>query len=218
VKAVGNFVALALVILLLATINASFIAIPFQLAWTLCLGWAFAAARLATRLQEHTTGLLTWAILFLIVGLIAQRFCKAIAAHRDIHWRARWTIAGLGGLWLSLFAAMAIIGVAHQIGWIVVSGEPWTSRNEAHTLVIAAMLVSNAAQDGRWTTNEIRRAVPIEMADLVLQRDVINNDITNVVVIHRDGRTGFIEVRRDGRLTRRPMNELNDALGLTAAK
>ena len=217
-KIVRNSLKVVVVAIILAAIDPTLIVLPFEFVWTLCFGWVYAAVRLATRLQQHTSGFLLWGLLFLTVGLGAQRFCKAIAADRHTGWKLRWTIAGFGGLWLSLTAAMAMIGIAHQIGWIAASGEPWASPNERERLTLAAALVSNTAQNGGWTADEIRRAVPVEWVNLVFQRDVTDNKITNVVVIHRDGRTGFVEVRRDGRFTRHPMNELTNALGLAAAK
>lgn len=207
-----SIVALGIALVLLA-IDPNLVVVPFKIVWALCFGWAVSAARLISRLQGHASPLAVWTTFFLILGLAVHRFCQALAASRNTLWKTRWTITAMSGLWLCLFAAMAVIGIAHQIGWIVVSREPWTRGNEKLKLTVAAMGVSQAAKNGAWTDAEIRKAAPFDWVELVIQHDA-GGKITNVIVIHRDGRTGFIQVQPDGQSARRPMSELNRALRL----
>jgi hypothetical protein len=208
----------AVIAFFLMAVDVNLILLPAKIVWTLCFGWVFAAARMTGRLGEHTTNLIVWASLFLILGLATQRFCRIMAASRTARWETRWTLSGFGGLWISLLAAMALIGVVHQIGWLAISRPSWVRGNENLRLYVAAAQVSHAAKTGDWSPDEIRRVTPFDWVDLVMQHDSANNKITNVVLIHRDGRTGFIEVRPDGTSMRRPMKELKNALGVLASK
>ena len=141
---------------------------------------------------------------------------------RSLHWfaasqRKVWpfgrTLAGIGIVWLSLFAAMALIGVVHQVAWLAASREPVYFGNRRFVLGIVASQAKRAVKKGVWDELELQNALNRfeGQVEAVLLRDD-DGKIRRVFLIGREGQQSFIEVQERGTSIRRPIRELRSTL------
>lgn len=105
---------------------------PIDLAFHLAIGWTLFLARVAPLTKVDPGGIAT---ALLCLGLLAAgAHAFLVWLHGAIRgpehrWPFRWT-ASLVGVVVVMFAAgMATAGVAHQVGWLVGSGERLTDGN-----------------------------------------------------------------------------------------
>src|SRR3954463_3960708 len=104
----------ALIIIILGVLP-DILLIPFAILF----GWIPAAKRLGGNLPFPLEALSLFfggSVLFLL-GI--HWFLQQLKP-----WHLRWTLAISGGVALVLLAIMSIVGVAHQLGWILISREP----------------------------------------------------------------------------------------------
>lgn len=98
------------------------ISIPFVLLY----GWVPAARRLASDSPFSALELTVFGVgcLLLLTGVhwFARRF---------VQWRFRWSIALTGTMALVLLSIMCTVGMAHQVGWILLSPEPLFTHGRA---------------------------------------------------------------------------------------
>jgi len=121
-KAIGI---LFLILLVLALLGPWLIQIPLLLIF----GWFGFLRDNLTALQPNPR-LLTEALLCVIaLGAGSHYFCRwlyaAMVPDGAGAWRARWTVMGVGLLFLLFAAGIGIIGLTHQAAWLIGSKEPW---------------------------------------------------------------------------------------------
>ena len=103
-----------------------------MLAFVLLFGWISSAARLGSALMQAGFNLAVPLLGIAVLVWGAHRFLSwtysrnttADGAPVANPWRWQWSLGLISGLWLVLFAIMSFLGIAHQVGWILVSKEP----------------------------------------------------------------------------------------------
>jgi hypothetical protein len=118
-RVIATALAVFVVILSMLGLLPNVLEIPF----VILFGWIPASKRLAGNLpfSAGELGLFLGGSVLLILGLhwfLQQRK----------PWRFRWTVALSGGGALVLLALMSLVGVTHQLGWILISKEPVFTR------------------------------------------------------------------------------------------
>src|SRR4051812_21999751 len=113
-RVIATALAVFVVILSMLGLLPNVLEIPF----VILFGWIPASKRLAGNLpfSAGELGLFLGGSVLLILGLhwfLRQRK----------PWRFRWTVALSGGGALVLLALMSLVGVTHQLGWILISKE-----------------------------------------------------------------------------------------------
>ena len=105
---------------------------PLKLPFVLLFGWISAGARLGSALMRSGLNLALPLLGLIVLAWGGHRFLSwahsrnatADCVPATSPWRWQWSLGLIGGLWLVLFAVMSFLGVAHQVGWILVSKEP----------------------------------------------------------------------------------------------
>ena len=105
---------------------------PLILAFVLLFGWISSAARMGSALAHAGFNLALPLLAIIVLAWGGHRFLSwaysrnamAEAAPTPGGWRWQWSLGLIGGLWLVLLAIMSFLGIAHQVGWILVSKEP----------------------------------------------------------------------------------------------
>src|SRR5262245_37638689 len=103
-----------------------------ELPWVLLSGWWSAAGRILTALQAGAASVLGAATTLVVVVIGTHCFlswlCRPASAPPRApelasrsRWRWRWTFSLHLAFWLTLFAAMSLIGVVHQTAWLAVA-------------------------------------------------------------------------------------------------
>ena len=136
----------------------------------LVFGWIFSAFRLFQGLVRFGPGLLSFFCFVSIAGVGVHWVCKWLAtAWRGLSdkpaspWPWRRSAAAYGGGWLILFAVMSLMGIAHQIGWLAFSGQPFFKSRMSEVLKRidlqrAADALSRAADQVEWDVARTRSA------------------------------------------------------------
>ena len=93
----------------------------------LAFGWIKSAGRFLS-VMHLSSGTVTSLIILVGVLLVGTHaFCTWVRGARagaSNPWRWRWTCSVYAGLVLLLFASAALVGIAHQTGWMISSPEP----------------------------------------------------------------------------------------------
>jgi hypothetical protein len=118
-RIIGTVLTVFVLFLIMMGLLPNVLEIPF----VILFGWIPATKRLADNLpfSAGELGLFLGGSVLLILGLhwfLRQRK----------PWRFRWTVALSGGGALVLLALMSLVGVTHQLGWILISKEPVFAR------------------------------------------------------------------------------------------
>jgi prepilin-type processing-associated H-X9-DG protein len=100
----------------------------------LCLGWISFLIRVVPRLSPDGPNVavsLTALVLFTVgihwLGRAWRRHAAGPAATAGTPWRLRWSLAVVALVFLMFTAGVAMIGVAHQLGWLLSSNQPLTT-------------------------------------------------------------------------------------------
>jgi hypothetical protein len=120
-------VAVVAVILVLLTVPDALL-IPF----TLGFGWVTATERWIQAIDPSwpQLAMIVFASVSLVCGFqwlitsLVGRVPTEAGNSQGVEWPWRWTISAFAGFWLVLLATGALTGVAHQIGWMIVSRPP----------------------------------------------------------------------------------------------
>jgi prepilin-type processing-associated H-X9-DG protein len=135
------------------------IALPIDFAGALVLGWAWYLSRTLPHVQVASAGVATAAVCVVLFFIGSHIFLSWLyrelqssaggKAALDSRWRWRWT-GGLTALFVLMFVAgMSVVGVTHQLGWLVSSKEPWVvSGSGAQGAAARAMSTNNLKQIG----------------------------------------------------------------------
>jgi hypothetical protein len=132
-------------------------------------GWAFAAFRLAKGISVSASSLSEFLLASFILGAGLHCFCLWLSRARRTgvvasqSWRWQQSVAIFGGVWLLLFAVMSLLGIAHQVGWIIVSHEPIMISRSQHfrtkiDLNNVAKDILTAAGANDWNAIKTREA------------------------------------------------------------
>ncbi len=146
------------VIVVLLLIAPFLIVVPVSLVWTLATGWAVSGARLLARIAEQNLPLGGFAIATVFLILASHAFLCSFGKAKV--WPIHYTAALFAAIALVLFSCMGLIGVAHQTGWLLTSGEPWVvSRSKwiqtrAHAVALASA-VKRAGENVHWRSGEL---------------------------------------------------------------
>jgi hypothetical protein len=137
---------------------------------TLAFGWIKSLGRFFSAVQL-TPGTVAWfGIMAGVLVLGTHAFCTSVRRVRTSAigaWRWKWTCSFYAALVLVLFASAALVGVAHQTGWMILSKEPmFRTGKEAMAdrtrLRYASRAVFEVAQTNEWDLVRVKR----EMARL----------------------------------------------------
>ena len=99
-----------------------------QIPFYLVFGW-FAFLRENLAALEPNPRLIVEALLCIaVLGVGSHYFCRwlyaAMVPDAAVAWRARWTVMGLGLLFLLFAAGIGTIGLTHQAAWLLGAKEP----------------------------------------------------------------------------------------------
>ena len=125
---------------------------------TLAIGWVKSTGRFVSvvQLSSPTVG---WSIIALGVLLAGTHaFCAWVRQSRTGPvgvWHWRWTCGVYAALALVLFASAALVGIAHQTGWMITSKEPFFNRRhewmiERARLQNVGAAVLQLARNSEW--------------------------------------------------------------------
>lgn len=201
-----------LALLCVAAIAPNLLITPAELAFVAATGWIFTTARWLQRVDGVAAAPLLWAGVFLALPILAHAFVRAIGK-----WPLRRTVCLLGIVWLSVFAAMAAVGVAHQIAWIGVSGHSFFKEDAPQRVLANANQVAHIARMREWSASKIRAEIApelLERANIIIGEDGADR-VTNIIVINRSAPKWFMEISPSATGRRRPIAELPSALGAT---
>lgn len=109
-------------------------AVPADLAGNLLIGWAFFLAR-ARAVHLNGDGILTAMVCLVLLSVGLDRFLgwlfEQMQTPRDsgpaARWKHSWTAALIVSILLMFISGLASAGIAHQAGWLLSSGQPWTT-------------------------------------------------------------------------------------------
>lgn len=110
------------------------LALPGDIVVALLAGWAFFVARVAPEITVNWSSSLVALLTVGILGLGLHRFLRWFypsvtnASPGDRTWRRTWTAICLATAVLMFWVGICMIGVGHQLAWLVTSDEPFVDR------------------------------------------------------------------------------------------
>jgi hypothetical protein len=119
----------------------------FQLPFYLAFGWFGFLRENAATLQPNPRLLVEALLCVIALGVGTHYFCRwlyrAVAPDAGGAWRARWTVMGLGLLFLLFAAGIGTIGLTHQVAWLIGAKAPlvqdtFTDRARASEAILHA--------------------------------------------------------------------------------
>ncbi len=135
-------------------------ALPVDFAVAVVLGWLWYLARTYSEVQVAPEGLAT-AVVCLILFVVGAHFFlnwifTAIRSHTGTksaessdRWKWRWTLSLTAVIVLMFVSGMSVVGMTHQLGWLLRSKEPWVSDSFGSTGIAArAQSANNLKQIG----------------------------------------------------------------------
>lgn len=148
-----------------------------------------------------------------LFGSVAAR----VAACAGMQWRLSWSFALYAAIWLLFAAIMGAVGVAHQVGWLVRSHEPFYKLRRdpsglRDSLKNKALTLFYWAEYARWDLETTKREFLKDEAKHSSDRPNVFEDLHVVffegndgklagsLIFHRDPKTqveaGFVEISR----------------------
>jgi len=211
-RVVGKILLTGLVVILLLGLEPALVLIPLQLLKALGLGWLLASLRWLSRADPSFGAPALWIGGFLALTLGLHLLGSSLRPG----WPARWTLAITGGAWLTLFAAMSVIGIAHQTIWMIASKQSFLQNRNVRTMATASQ-VHRLAMEANWNVSELRKLIAKapgspsqwEEFNVVLQAEP-NGTVTNVLVIDRQGQAGFTRFGKGAGRWRGSMSDLGE--------
>ena len=130
---------------------------PIDFAFNLAFGWAIFLARVVPRVRVGWAGVATGITLLVLLAAGTHHFLGWLSlqvqgpsqseAPGERTWKPRWTAALVCLVVLMFVAGLASAGIAHQVGWLLTSGEPLVESSMRH-VVWRAQSVNNLKQIG----------------------------------------------------------------------
>jgi prepilin-type processing-associated H-X9-DG protein len=105
-------------------------AVPIDLALSLAFGWISYLRRVVPQVTVDRGGVATGLGCLILLALGSHAFLKWLDGSirgPERRWQPRWTAAAVAAVVLLFVAGLAAAGVAHQVGWLLTSREPWVS-------------------------------------------------------------------------------------------
>lgn len=106
--------------------------LPVQFAFLLLFGWIYFLGRVLPELTIGWSGFATSVVCLVLLAIGTQRLGSWLYAQTRLknsppegRWRWQWTGTVLALVVLTFIAGVSTIGVAHQLGWLLTSKEPW---------------------------------------------------------------------------------------------
>ena len=145
---------------------------------TLLFGWIHALRRIASMIVASPVAV-AWAgltVVLIVAGThgfglwLWRRLWPEVVAEdgtkTSAQWRWRWTVTLHAALAIALFAAMSVVGVAHQTGWLIAAREPiyvpryWSSPHP-HRMQMRSLAgaIEFLGAEQRWDADAIRKHV-----------------------------------------------------------
>ncbi len=161
-----------ILVLLLIVLPSILAGVPPLLAayFRLLFGWLIF---LPDRLPKATIrwgGIGMMAACLVLTVAFAHHFCGWLwrGTGRAEAWRPRWTLTGITVVLLMLISGMAITGLAHQVGWLMTSPEPWVKRSGSNERGIPTSLktIASAQSDFRANDRDDNRTNDFWRADI----------------------------------------------------
>jgi len=122
----------------LVTLATGIITSPlWELGIDLVGGWALFVIRVAPRIQLNVGGICTGVLALLAFSFGLHRFMcwlyphlsRIVGQEREPYWTVRWTRQIVTLILFLFVAGIAVVGVVHQIVWLVTTTEPMTVDN-----------------------------------------------------------------------------------------
>jgi prepilin-type processing-associated H-X9-DG protein len=112
--------------------------LPLDVAIAIVFGWIFYLMRVLPEVHVNWWGVATAIASLVPLALGSQLFlawfCRVTAEAKGIEsrrWRWRWTGGLVAMVVLMFVAGLAAGGIAHQVGWLISSPEPWVSSDSS---------------------------------------------------------------------------------------
>lgn len=132
---------------------------------TLAIGWVRSLGRFLSVVQLSAASVV-WSMLLVGVLVVGTHgFCAWMRRARSDTsgpWQWRWTCGFYAALVLVLFASAALVGVAHQTGWMLTSKEPFFNRR--HEFIVERSRLRNTggavlelARSSEWDLARVKR-------------------------------------------------------------
>ena len=123
-------------------------ALPVDFAVAVVLGWIWYLARTYPEVQVAPAGVATaivCLILFvlgshLLLGWLYGAVYRAVdtkSAPGGERWKWRWTCSLTAVIVLMFVSGMSVVGMTHQLGWLLTSKERWVSDSLGATGIVA---------------------------------------------------------------------------------
>jgi Protein of unknown function (DUF1559) len=144
----------------LVLLTAMGVALPVDVAVAVGLGWIWYLARLYHEVQVAPDGAATAAVCLILFAVGSHLFLGwlyravrsadgAPSAPDGERWKWRWTGSMTAVIVLMFVAGMSVVGMTHQLGWLVNSQEPWIiSGSGASGALARAQSTNNLKQIG----------------------------------------------------------------------
>jgi len=132
---------------------------------TLAIGWIKSTGRFLSVVQLSAGTVVGLLLLFGVLLVGTHGFCAWVRRARSDTsgpWQWRWTCGFYAGLVLVLFASAALVGIAHQTGWMITSKEPFFNRR--HQFLAERIRLRNTggavlelARSSEWDFSRVKR-------------------------------------------------------------
>ncbi len=100
--------------------------LPFEVLFYLLAGWVFFLMRVLPEVKVDPGGLAIAGVCLVSIAGLSHSFLGWFARQaRGEAWKLRWTASLVAGLVVMFAAGISAAGIAHQVGWLFTSGEPW---------------------------------------------------------------------------------------------
>jgi hypothetical protein len=160
-------VALILVLLFLLAL-VTFDATPLRFALELGFGWASFLGRVVPKIRVNPAAVGFFLVVTALMLGTTHWLARSLSNPQGARWRWRWTLGLHASIGLLFLTAMGVTGVAHQVGWLWRSDEPWSLDRNRHWRSSMEMLsivrtieaaVHDPARDQNREVSEIRAEI-----------------------------------------------------------
>jgi hypothetical protein len=181
------------------------------LLWSVVFGWVAFLQRVwpSVTVNWNGIGMVTLCSALILAGLHSMgkwlfgALASRLASSNGLQWRLSWTFALYLVVWLLFAAVMGAVGVAHQVGWLIRSGEPLMKPRRSaalwkYQLREKAMNLAVCAHDANWNLETTRRSFYDAEADLPNRHPNVfedlhvvflggtSNELAAGLIFHRD--------------------------------
>lgn len=181
------------------------------LLWSVVFGWVAFLQRVFPSVTINWSGIgmvILCSVLILAAMHSMNRWlfgavASQVVSCKGLQWRLSWTFSLYLAVWLLFAAIMGAVGAAHQVGWLIRSGEPLMKPRRSavlwkHQLREKAMNLAVCAHDVDWNLEATKREFfdleakqsgrrPNVFEDLhVVFLGETSNELSAALIFHRD--------------------------------